>query len=193
MAAICVFGDSTAWGAYDTDAGGWVNILWLHCAENAREIDVYNLSIPGSTIEMILDRFEAEAKIRGSDTLVFQTGGNEAAYDKDTKEHVVTPEIFEIKIREVIARAREVTNNIIFVGFNNCDESKTLPVAWCNLCYTNKYIEDYNNIMKKVCVENSIKFLDVFGLLEDDDLDDGLHPNTRGHQKIFNFLKSKIL
>ena len=50
MAVICVFGDSVAWGAYDTDAGGWVNRLWLHCADNAREIDVYNLSIAGSTV-----------------------------------------------------------------------------------------------------------------------------------------------
>jgi len=27
MATICVFGDSTAWGAWDLERGGWVNRL----------------------------------------------------------------------------------------------------------------------------------------------------------------------
>ena len=31
--SICVFGDSTAWGAWDMEKGGWVNRLWFYINE----------------------------------------------------------------------------------------------------------------------------------------------------------------
>jgi lysophospholipase L1-like esterase len=78
---ICVFGDSTAWGAWDLEKGGWVNRLWFHLAKNNDEhyCELYNLSISGGTTYTILDRFESEAKIRNADALIFQSGGNDAA------------------------------------------------------------------------------------------------------------------
>ena len=46
--------------------------------------------------------------------------------------------------------------------------------------------------MKDICKENNIPYLDIFGLLDSGDFEDGLHPNTNGHEKIFiqvrNFL-----
>lgn len=193
MSVICIFGDSTAWGAWDLEKGGWVNRLWLDRAKNDQETDIYNLSISGGTTETILARFESEAKIREAETIVFQTGGNDAAYDKDTDEHLVTPEKFEANIEKIILKAKNLAKKIVFVGFKNCDELKTMPVSWCNLCYTNRYIKEYNDIMKKVCDKNGIKFVDIFGLLEDADFEDGLHPNAKGHQKIFEVVKNPIL
>jgi len=193
MSVICIFGDSTAWGAWDLEKGGWVNRLWLDCANNNQKINIYNLSISGGTTKTILERFESEAKIREADTIVFQTGGNDGAYDKDTKEHLVSPEEFEVNIEKIIQKAKVLVNKIIFVSFNNCDESKTMPASWCNLCYTNKYIKEYNDTMKKVCDKNGIKYTDIFGLLDNTDFEDGLHPNANGHQKIFEAVKESIL
>ncbi len=193
MPVICIFGDSTAWGAYDLEKGGWVNRLWLDCAKNDQETEIYNLSISGGTTETILERFESEAKMREADTILFQTGGNDAAYDKDNKEHLVSPEKFEANIEKIILKARSLAKRIMFIGFNNCDESKTMPVSWCNLCYTNEYIEEYNVVMKNVCHKNEIKFVDIFGLLDSADFEDGLHPNANGHQKIFDVVKKTIL
>ena len=192
MSVICIFGDSTAWGAWDLEKGGWVNRLWLDDANGKQEDDIYNLSISGGTTETILERFEAEAKIREADTLVFQTGGNDAAYDKDTGEHLVTPDKFEKNIEEIIQRAQAIAQKIIFIGFDRCDESKTMPVPWCNLCYTNNFIEQYNGIMKNICSKHNIKFIDVFDALNDSDLEDGLHPNTQGHKKLFETIKAKL-
>ena len=193
MPVTCIFGDSTAWGAWDLEKGGWVNRLWLDCAKNVSRNMIYNLSISGGTTETILERFESEAKIREADTVVFQTGGNDAAYDKDTKEHLVSPEEFEVNIEKIIQKAKVLASKIVFIGFKNCDESKTMPVSWCNLCYTNKYIKEYNGIMKKVCNKNGIKYTDIFGLLDNTDFEDGLHPNANGHQKIFEAVKESIL
>lgn len=193
MSVICIFGDSTAWGAWDLEKGGWVNRLWLDCAKNDRETDIYNLSISGGTTETILARFELESKIREADVIVFQTGGNDAAYDKDTGEHLVSPENFEINLEKIIQKSKALTSKFAFIGFKNCDESKTMPVSWCNLYYTNKYIKEYNDIMKKVCDRNGIKFIDIFGLLSNSEFEDGLHPNASGHQKIFEAVKEPIL
>ncbi len=192
MPVICIFGDSTAWGAWDLEKGGWVNRLWLYCAASNQETDIYNLSISGGTTETILARFESEANIREADTLVFQTGGNDAAYDKDTREPLVSPEKFEANIEEIIKRG-QFAKKMVFMGFKNCDESKTMPVSWCNLCYSNDFIKKYNNIMKSSCDKHGIRFIDLFGLLEDSDFEDGLHPNSTGHQKIFEAIKKPIL
>ena len=192
MSNICIFGDSTAWGALDLEKGGWVNRLWLDCAKN-QDTFVYNLSIAGGTTKTILARFESETKIRKADILVFQTGGNDAAYDKDTEKRLVSPEKFKENIEKIIQKARRLAKRIIFIGFSNCDESKTMPVSWCNLCYTNKYIKEYNGIIKKVCDTHRIKFADIFSILNNSDLEDGLHPNASGHQKIFEAVREYIL
>lgn len=185
MNSICIFGDSTAWGAWDRGKGGWVARLWLFIAEKDLDCDVYNLSISGGTSETILTRFEAEAKIREAEALIFQTGGNDASREHQNGNHRVAPNKFKSNLKEIIKRAKNITDNIIFIGFKNCDESKTTPVSWGNIFYTNKDIEIYNQIIKEVCEKNNILFLDTFGILKNGDFDDGLHPNATGHKKLF--------
>ena len=88
-------------------------------------------------------------------------------------------------MEEIIKRAKSVAPNIIFIGFKNVDETKTMPVSWKDIYYINAEIKKYNEVMKTVCQENNIPYLDIFGLLNNEDLDDGVHPNSIGHQKIF--------
>ena len=78
------------------------------------------------------------------------------------------------------------------MDLKNCDETKTTPVSWVNLHYTNKNIEMYSKIMQEVCTENKIPFLDI-GKLEDSDFDDGLHPNAEGHRKIFERVRDFLV
>ncbi|MBU1177079.1 MAG: GDSL-type esterase/lipase family protein [Patescibacteria group bacterium] len=193
--SICIFGDSTAWGAWDMRKGGWVNRLWFHVAKRDEDyVEIYNLSISGGTTETILARFESEAKIRNADAIIFQTGSNDAAYKNTPGNYLVSPEKFRANLEEIIKKVKKITKNIIFMDLKNCDESKTMPVAWIDIYYTNKNIRKYSEIMEKVCQQNNIFFLNV-GLLENKDFDDGLHPNTSGHEKIFikvkDFLASK--
>jgi lysophospholipase L1-like esterase len=195
---ICIFGDSTAWGAYDLEKGGWVNRLWLFFAKENQDIDVYNLSISGGTTKTILDRFENEAKIRKADVLIFQGGGNDAAYEHAEGNYQVSPEEFKNNLEKIIEKAKKITDKIIFVGFKNIDESRTMPVSWCDFYYTNDNIKKYCEIMKNICDKSGVLFLDIFGILENDDLYDGLHPNAKGHEKIFQkvndfLISNKIL
>lgn len=186
--SICIFGDSTAWGAWDMEKGGWVSRLWFYVAKRDEDyVEIYNQSISGGTTETILERFENEAKIRGADAIIFQTGGNDASYDK-LGNFMVHPEKFRNNLEEIIKRAKKITDKIVLMDLKNCDESKTTPVPWIPIYYTNENIEKYSKIMEDVCRENKIPFLDV-GLLDNNDFDDGLHPNSEGHRKIFEKVK----
>ena len=191
--SICIFGDSTAWGAWDTEKGGWVNRLWFHVAKRDEDyVEIYNQSISGGTTETILARFENEAKIRNADAIIFQTGGNDAAYNKTPDNFLVQPEKFKGNLEEIIKRAKKITDKIIFMDLKNCDESKTMPVSWVDIYYSNANIQKYSEIMENVCKEQGVLFLDP-GLLNNSDFDDGLHPNAVGHQKIFEVVRNFLI
>ncbi|OHA19925.1 MAG: hypothetical protein A2836_00175 [Candidatus Taylorbacteria bacterium RIFCSPHIGHO2_01_FULL_45_63] len=183
--SICVFGDSTAWGAWDMEKGGWVNRLWLHVAERYMDkyVAVYNQSISGGTTETILARFENETKAREADALIFQTGANDASYGIEGN-FVVSEALFRKNIEEIIRRAKRITPNIIFTDLRNCDESKTMPVSWVPVYYSNQNMGKYSTIMEMACKENDVLFLDI-APLPNTDFEDGLHPNASGHEKIF--------
>ena len=185
--SICIFGDSTAWGAWDLEKGGWVNRLWLYVGEKTDgETDIFNLSIPGGTTNTILARFESEAKIREADALIFQSGGNDSYLIGKNGQNQIPLGQFKKNLEEIIKRARNITDNIIFIGFKNVDESKTTPVSWKDIYYVNSELKKYNETIKKACEENRTPYLDIFGLLNNEDfIEDGLHPNSTGHEKIF--------
>jgi len=184
--SICIFGDSTAWGAWDMEKGGWVNRLWFYVAKRNGDdyVEVYNCSISGGTTETILKRFENEAKIREADALIFQTGGNDASYEHTPGNYLVAPEKFRGNLEKIMDGVKKITDNVIFMDLKNCDQSKTMPVPWIDIYYTNENIKKYSEIMQEVCDKNNVFFLDIEPL-ENEDFDDGLHPNAAGHEKIF--------
>ncbi len=191
MNSICIFGDSTAWGAWDMEKGGWVNRLWLYTSEKTDgECEIYNLSISGGTTETILERFEPEAKIRGADAIIFQSGSNDSYLKGKGGPNQIPVDQFRKNLEKIIRKAKNITPNIIFIGFKNVDESKTMPVFWKDIYYVNAEIKKYDEVMRDVCNENKISYLDIFGLLKNEDFEDGLHPNPAGHIKIYKKVKN---
>ena len=176
------------------EKGGWVNRLWFTIGKRAEEdyLEIYNQSISGGTSETILARFENEAKIRGADALIFQTGGNDSAYEHTPGNYLVSPEKFKTNIEEIIRRAKTITPNIIFMDLEICDESKTMPVSWIDIYYTNDNMKKYGEIMREVCRQNNILFLELKPLANED-FDDGLHPNALGHEKIFSQVQAFLI
>lgn len=193
---ICIFGDSTAWGAWDMEKGGWVNRLWLSVGSrdnNDDWVEIYNQSVSGGTTDTILARLESEAKIREATHLIFQSGGNDSFLEGKNGPNKIPLDKFRENIQSIIDKSREISEGVMFIGFKNVDESKTMPVAWEDIYYINSEIQKYDQVMKDVCERNRIPYLDIFGLLEKEDFEDGIHPNAKGHEKIFvkarNFLK----
>jgi lysophospholipase L1-like esterase len=187
---ICVFGDSTSWGGWDLEKGGWVSRLWFYLGgrQEGDDIELYNCSISGGTSDTILARFESEAKIRTADVLIFQTGGNDASYKSSPDNLLVPEDRFRQNIEEIIKRAKPISNKIVFCDLKNCDESKTMPVPWADFYYRNEDMQKYCKIMEEICIANGVEFLDL-DILDNVDFFDGLHPNEQGHEKIFQQVK----
>ncbi|TRZ64349.1 MAG: hypothetical protein D4Q79_01760, partial [Spirochaetia bacterium] len=88
------------------------------------------------------------------------------------------------------------SEKIVFIGLTPVEESKTTPIPWnTDKFYKNEYIQKYDGIIKKVCEENNLSFVEVFERLKGNEnlSEDGLHPNSEGHQKIFEIVKDFLI
>ena len=188
---ICVFGDSITWGAGDKKEGGWVNRARNYFKISNFGVKMYNLGISGDNTNDLLKRFKTEAEARKPNMIIFAIGTNDSQY-VDTKDNPrVNLNKFQNNLVELLNQAKEFTQNIIFVGLTKVDETKTIPIPWNKRkYYTNENITQYNSTIKSFCEQNKILFVNIFDLLDvKNDLEDGLHPNARGHQKIFKKVK----
>jgi lysophospholipase L1-like esterase len=195
---ISVFGDSSTWGAFDFEKGGWVERLKTVLMKKG--IFVYNLGIESNTTEEMLERFESELKSRiysenpadfgYSLIVIFEIGQNDSLH-KDGK-HWVELDKFEKNLEELIKKAKKFSKHLIFLGLPKVDEKETIP--WDeNGSYDNKTIERYNSVLKKICEDKKVYFISNEDLSEKKDLHDGVHANSEGHRKIFEKVKSFLI
>lgn len=190
--AICIFGDSITWGASDSERGGRVERLKVYFGEKY-DIDVYNLGISGNATEDLLGRIENESKVREPNIIIFAVGVNDAQFVHSTNSNRISDDGFRNNLKKLHEIAKKFTAKIIFVGLTPVDESKTKPIPWnTDKTYTNERIKKFDQIIKNYCSENNLKFIPINDLLNNDDLIDGLHPNTQGHIKIFERTKPEI-
>ncbi len=196
---VCVFGDSISQGFFDLGCGGWVEKLKMYFMKRGGDefTFVYNLGVETNTSDDLLLRLEGELERRinilhvdkkwiYSPFVVFAIGKNDSVFVGDEANIWVNIEKFEKNLNELIDKSKKFTNNIIFIGLGNVDESKTIPLNEEGENYSNKNLLKYNNIIEKVCEENNLGFIPICGLLDiEKDLFDGVHPNEVGHRKIF--------
>jgi len=173
-----------------------------HFIEPDFEYSVYNLGVSGNTIGELLERFEFETKQRLEEgeeiIIIFQIGINDSQFVISENKLRTSPEKFKENIQNLIKVAKIFTQKIIFVGLTLVDESKTAPIPWNpNKIYKNENIKRNNEIIKSVCKENNIYFIEIFDKWLKSDyknlLEDGLHPNSQGHQKIFETVKDFLI
>ncbi|SRR6056297_1535021 len=186
MDTICVFGDSITWGSSDSEAGGWVARLRNYFEKSNFDIEIYNCGVSGNNTNDLLQRFKKEAEAREPDIVIFAIGTNDSQYINSKDNPRVDREKFKSNLAELAGQAREFTDKIIFVGLTKVDESKTAPIPWDETKFYDKdNVSKYNSEIEKFCQENNLEFIDMFDLLEEKDLADGLHPGPEGHEKMF--------
>lgn len=200
---IFVFGASTEWGAWDLKKGGWPERLklFLFKKENSSsdfEADFHNLSISGNTSGDILARFKNELNQRVNKnfkkTIIFAVGINDSSYRKSKKGSFVSIDNFRKNLINLTKEAKKYTKNIFFKGLMAANESKTLPVYWNkDAFYNNKSIIKYDEALKEICKENKTQYINVGDVIGRRELYDGLHPNSKGHEKIYKRVKNYLL
>lgn len=190
---ICIFGDSITWGAYDPEQGGWATHLRNYFEAQDNDIDVYNLGVSGDTTADLLNRIEVEAKSREPNLIIFAIGINGAQFIHSTNGLRVSLDEFQQNLAKLFAIAKKFTDKVVFVGLTKVDESKTTPCPWKpDKSYFNENIKQLDKAIEKFCESNKLKFISMESVVGNDDLIDGLHPNTKGHIKIFNRMKSEV-
>lgn len=205
---IAVFGDSIAWGMVDTGAGGWADRLKRHLlVHSTQQIpdEVLNLANSGDSTKDLLGYFDAdcdsrlgtEQQYKRENVIIISIGTNDAIL-WENKSHKTSVAQFRQNINELIRMSKKYANNLLFIGLTPVDEALTNPVAWNADAYSsNKCIEEYNSVIRAVCAEQGVSFMDLHSDWLKRDyrrlLADGLHPNPKGHELIFRAVKNFLV
>jgi len=202
MFSIAVFGDSITFGIGDTEnKRGWVGRLREYFEPKTKYNALYNLGIPGNNSNDILARIDLECLARRSNSypddrfaIIIATGVNDAKTLGGKTKPQVKEDKFEKNIKLLIRKSRKYTNEIFFVGSTPVDESIN-PVD--GNFFLNKRIGIYNEILKKVCNQEKVVFIDLFNDWVANNykklLSDGLHPNANGYEIIFRKIKKELI
>lgn len=203
MPTILAFGDSITRGTGISRNGGWANLLRQYLdMENVENnklfYDVYNLGIGGETSKSLLERIGDESKRRiwGKTATLIAVGINDSAWVIDKKRNWVSREEYGRNLKKIIKKAENFSHKIILIGPNPIDETKTSPASFDEtLNYFEKDLKRYNNIMKNIASDNSILFINLIDQLDDfeDCTIDGLHPNDKGHEKMFEVIRKELI
>ena len=157
--------------------------------------NVLNFEMWGDTTLDVKNRFDDECKkiyYKDRDSIIiFSVGVNDTQnINGDEK---VSLEAFENNIISLINNAKKYTDNILFIGLTKVDESEIEFYPWNkDKCYSDSKIILFDFVLKEICLENNVDYIDAYDLLESKDLFDGLHLNGNGQHKVCNKIKSKI-
>jgi lysophospholipase L1-like esterase len=129
-------------------------------------------------------------------SIIFAVGLNDAKCLKSKNNPLTKEKDFRNNIKLLIKNAKKYTDHIIFVGLTPVDEQKTAPLD--NVYFLNEKIRTYEKIIGEECEKKNVYFLSIIEeWLKFDYLNllsqDGIHPNEKGHQKIFKKIKPLFL
>lgn len=186
--------------------GGWAQRLikeyTVRQLEN-RKADVpliFNLGISADSTRELLQRFVPETTSRlreGQMAFVFGIGTNDARIDG--KMPFSTPEQYAANLETLISQAQQFTSKdrILFVGLSPSDETRTTPVFWRDVSYTNERLQLFDDAMRAVCAKHQVAYVPIREAFlkrqsEKDILSDGLHPNDEGHELIYKLVSPAL-
>jgi len=117
---------------------------------------------------------------------------NDSVTNIDKTKNRYSKNEFKENLEKLIKKAQKfLPRKIIFLWLTNVDEKLVAPAKFSSTwkCYFNDRIKEFNSIIKEVSEKNNCNYIEIFGLLNNIDLADWLHPNSKWHQKIFEKVK----
>lgn len=190
----CIFGDSVTQAAYIKNS--WADLLRQYLEEkyNDQFINVFNLGIGGNTSDDIIKRFKTESEARMPTDIIFAFGVNDSGYFRTLDKPIVPEERFIKNIESLINEAKTFSKNITFIGLTLGDDSllKPFPESSQGKSYDLNRVKGYDKTLCEMTNKNLCKFVSIIDALEFDDFLDGLHPNDKGHRKMFDVIKESF-
>jgi lysophospholipase L1-like esterase len=170
------------------------NHIWnLHLKNDADYGMVYNLGIDWDTSSWLLKRFEVECEARQPNVIIFAIGSNDCTI-LNNNENLVSLDMFQKNISILYQMAKQFTDKIIFVWPIICDENKTIPIPYApEMSQDMKNTTTYNNAIKEFCEQKNIFFINMIDVLGAWDLEDGMHPTSKWHEKMYILIKDFLI
>lgn len=187
---IGVWGDSITYGAGDSEALGWVGRVRKEIESARDDMAIYNFGICGDTTQDLLERFQVEAEAVEPDTVIFAIGTNDASCASGGGVTKVPLEKYKENMRELVAQAKKFSSKIMLIGLTKANEEL---VRKSGAVFSNTITTEYNDFLKEFARQENLTFVDVINTIDPStDLDDGLHPNAQGYEKMFTAISPVI-
>lgn len=201
---IFIFGDSVTQGFYDAESGGWPSLLFAALNQRTMETKIkdffslFNLGISGNTVQDVLNRVESDLKYRLQEKermVILDIGGNDSTRNTVTNENVCPFDEFSKQYSELIALSKKY-GDVVCIGLHDSDEEKLSQIPW----WKDHAIiaEDgirYDDEIKRLADEYEVLYISMRGLLSQDYDQysaDGDHPSSKGHELIFQKVKTEL-
>lgn len=150
----------------------------------------------------VLQRLSNEAKariryLRKEDryVIILCIGLNDTRKIGTDKEQQTMRDEFSKNIQELINKAKKYTPEVIITGLPPVDETKTQPFE--ETYFDNETIQQYEEVIKEQATKARIPFVSLYqacikkGYVAT--LEDGIHPNTKGHELIYKIIREELL
>jgi len=199
MTTIVCIGDSIVEGEGDESGkSGWAGRLSEKVLKNSKvgENRVYNLGMGMETSIDLLHRFYSEVLYRNPDVIILQASHG----DSRSMFNVAGIEEFEIgkgaRLRMYYRLFDFLKRNgkkVLILGLNPISLKTKFVKA---VPQRSDHIEAHNSGLKDLCAEHYLAFLDpreIFkGRKLEDFYTDGLHPNAKGYELMFEKIYKKL-
>jgi len=200
-ARIYVFGDSIAYGAWDSQ-GGWPDRLKrkLHqitlSSNHKLKFQLFNLGIGGDNSSSLVKRFQNELKARYRTdwpaVVLIAVGTNDARHAKNSKP-LTSVNQYKANLEKIINTTLQYTDKVILVGITPVKDEKQL---FKGMFFDNKLLVKYNEVITDLAKKHQLFKVDLSKkfFLTDKELysRDGVHPNDEGHQIITNLVWQQL-
>lgn len=205
MGKIVIFGDSITYGKWD-NSGGWAARLRSYIDEKCNigmggNVQVYNLGIPGDVTLKMLDRVKKELlpriDVNDNTVVLLAIGINDSNPNNWMTGKQTEEKEFKTAILEMLEITKKANAKVALIGLTPVNEKNLKDGSG----FTNDLVERYDNYLLEVAKDQSIPFLKLRSLLDNEEfrntLMDGVHPDFIGHKMMFDnileFLKSEGL
>lgn len=165
---VAVIGDSIVHGGIDKEMGGWVARLKVLSDNQNRGDHVFGLGLGGNNSGQILARTDSEIKARVGHVknIIFSTGTNDMNMEMPLDE-------YKKNLTQCGAIAAGYDKKVYFMGLHLRSDGD-----W------SEKTAAYDAVVKEVCNEGGYTYIPTHDLIAAEDMNDGVHPNGKGHQKI---------
>lgn len=199
-----IIGDSITYGIGDFENGGWATMFknYIVNKDNSKVCNnyVHIAGFPGATSSDILNKInsilQSFMQEEFTNTIILSIGVNDTQiFNGELKNNI---ESYKANIEKLVKIITDKGCNLVILGLTKIESDEKFlwkPNKYYDNAIISKYdrdlklIFDYDIKLKESCENNKIKYIPMQEVLRKEDFIDGLHPNHKGHKKIFEYLK----